>query len=83
MEGVEDGGDRLRVRIYDPHRDGYRRTTEPRTGESPRRKGSDAETIDCDTVVLCTARRANNGLYKALVARRREWASSGLGGVGS
>ena len=81
VEGVEDGGGQLRVWLYDPYRDGYRRTTEPTMGESPRRKGTEAETIDCDTVVLCTARRANDELYKALVARQREWAFSGLRGV--
>ena len=81
LEGVEAGDDRVRLRLYNPNRDGYQRTTAPRTGEPPRRKGTETEIIDCDSVVLCTARRANDELYNALVARRDEWASNGLRGV--
>src|SRR5437899_262035 len=46
-------------------------------GPAPR-AGTAVEILHCDTVVLCTAREANDGLYHALTARRGEWRDKGL-----
>jgi dimethylamine/trimethylamine dehydrogenase len=37
--------------------------------------------LSCDTVVLCTARRSNDEIYRALRARAETWDVHGLRGV--
>jgi dimethylamine/trimethylamine dehydrogenase len=80
VEGVETGN-ALRVTLYDLYRDGSRRTGQPVAGSLPRRAGIAAEEFVCDSVVLCTARLSNTGLYRGLKSRQDEWADHGLGGV--
>lgn len=69
------------LRLYDVHRDGWKRTEHPKPGELPRHAGTDTEELQFDTVVLCTGRHSNTALYRDLAARRPEWASRGLRGV--
>ena len=80
VERVEIGSE-LSAIAFDLYRDGSRRTTAPRAGEPPRPSGTATETIACDSIVLCTSRRSNDGLYRALKARKAYWASHGVGGV--
>jgi dimethylamine/trimethylamine dehydrogenase len=68
----------VEIALYDHYRDGSARTTEPRKGAFPRRLGTAVETLECDTVVLCTARESNTALYDGLVARRSDWKESGV-----
>ena len=46
----------VEIALYDHYRDGSRRTSQPQKGVFPRRLGDATETLDCDTVILCTAR---------------------------
>ncbi len=62
-----------KVTIYNTYRDSYKRTTEPKTGESPHRAGTEVELLECDTVVLVTARIPNAELFTELKARKAEW----------
>ena len=48
----------------------------PVPGKSPRAPFGEPERLACDTVVLVTARRANEALYAALHARAVEWPAS-------
>ncbi|HLB06598.1 MAG TPA: FAD-dependent oxidoreductase [Alphaproteobacteria bacterium] len=47
-------------------------------GQWGRRESADLIEIPCDTVILCTSRVPNNGLYRALRARQSEWDKYGL-----
>jgi dimethylamine/trimethylamine dehydrogenase len=76
---IADGA--ARVEIYDLYRDGSARTTEPAKGRLPRREGSETETLVCDTVLLCTARRSRNELYRQLSARQDERREQGIRGI--
>ncbi len=76
-----DGGRDTRVTIFDVYRDGYRRATAAKAGELPRRAGTAVEVLACDSLILCTSRRSEDSLYRALKARRAEWAAAGLLGV--
>jgi dimethylamine/trimethylamine dehydrogenase len=80
VERAETGG-RTNLVLYDLHRDGYRRTTAPQKGELPRKAGVATQNISCDTIVLCTSRRSNDEIYRALRARDAEWAERGIRGV--
>jgi len=80
VERVE-RGNALSVTLFDLYRDGYRRTEAPVAGTPARRTGTAVEEFACDSVVLCTARRSNDALYRDLAARRDAWAAHGLGGV--
>ncbi|MFQ5939359.1 MAG: FAD-dependent oxidoreductase [Alphaproteobacteria bacterium] len=65
-----------KVTMYNVYRDSYRRTTTPRTGELPRRAGTETKVLECDTVVLCTGRKANKELFAKLKRRKGEWADN-------
>ncbi|MBX6324102.1 MAG: dimethylamine dehydrogenase, partial [Rhodospirillaceae bacterium] len=69
------------LHLYDVYRDGWQRTETPRPGALPRRAGTAVEPLPCDTVVLCTSRRSEDSLFRALRARRAEWAAAGLVGA--
>ena len=69
------------ARIYDIHRDGYRRTIEPARRIHPRSPGTSVEPIACDSLILVTARIASDGLYRDLRARKEEWVDRGILGV--
>ncbi len=74
-------GNALTVALFDLYRDGYRRTETPTAGALPRRASTTVEEFACDSIVLCTARRSNDALYRGLKARQDEWAAHGLAGV--
>ena len=78
VEALRPAGNQVEVVAYDLHRDGSRRTTEPTAGVYPRRLGNAVEILNCDTVLLCTARESRTELYDALYDRRREWAGRGI-----
>jgi dimethylamine/trimethylamine dehydrogenase len=80
VERVETGN-ALSVMLFDLYRDGSRRTETPAAGSLPRRAGTAVEEFACDSVVLCTARRSSDALYRGLKARESEWAAHGLAGV--
>jgi dimethylamine/trimethylamine dehydrogenase len=72
------GAGGVQLDLYDLYGDGYRRTTKPQTGVYPRRAAAIVEQLACDTVILCTARESNRGLYDELVARKDRWAPAGI-----
>lgn len=80
VERAEEDSTGVRLWTYSIHRDGWRRTG-PVLGELPRRAGTAVDPLDCDTVLLCTARRAEDTLWRELKARRAEWPDHGLHGV--
>jgi len=81
VERVDAVGNALSVMLFDLYRDGSRRTEAPVAGAPPRRVGTAAEEFACDSVVLCTARRSNDALYRDLRTRQDTWAARGVGGV--
>ena len=81
VEGVEAGAGGLRVAAYDLYRDDYRRTAEPATGADPYAPGTAVEALECDTVVLCTSRRSNDELWRALKAGNETWSDNGIKGI--
>jgi dimethylamine/trimethylamine dehydrogenase len=80
VEEIEEGN-RLKVKLYDFLRDGSVRTTDPVAGEPIRTQGTATTDLEVDSVVLVTARIANDGLYKSLRERKAEWAAGGIRGV--
>jgi dimethylamine/trimethylamine dehydrogenase len=81
VENATPGPGRVALTVFDVYRDGFRRTAVPRRGELPRRRGTHNEVLSCDSVVLCTRRSSNDGLYRELRARDAEWADAGIKGV--
>jgi dimethylamine/trimethylamine dehydrogenase len=47
---------------------------DPVTGESPRNQSTQTTELRCDAVILVTSRASNDSLFRALSARRAEWA---------
>ena len=80
VEEIEQGN-RLKVKLYDFMRDGSVRTTDPVAGEPIRAQGTATTDLEVDSVILVTARMANDGLYKSLRARKADWAAGGIRGV--
>jgi dimethylamine/trimethylamine dehydrogenase len=78
VEMLRPARNQVEVVAYDLHRDGSRRTIEPTAGVYPRRLGNAVEILNCDTVVLCTARESRTELYDALYERRGEWREKGI-----
>ena len=78
VELLRPAGNQVEVVACDLYRDGSRRTTEPTTGVYPRRLGNAVEILNCDTVILCTARESRTELYDSLYERREEWAEKGI-----
>ncbi|MCZ6720843.1 MAG: FAD-dependent oxidoreductase [Proteobacteria bacterium] len=70
-----------RITLFYIYRDGYVRTTTPKRGVPARRMGTETVTLECDGVVLVTARLSQNGLFKELKARRDEWAANDIQAV--
>jgi Thioredoxin reductase len=78
VELLRPAGNQVEVVAYDLHRDGSLRTTQPTNGVYPRRLGNAVEILNCDTVILCTARESRTELYDSLYERRGEWAEKGI-----
>ncbi|MEX2650795.1 MAG: FAD-dependent oxidoreductase [Alphaproteobacteria bacterium] len=81
VENFQVRNDGVRATLFNLYRDGARRTDNPIAGALPRAAGTKVEGLDVDTVILCTARRSNDALARALKVRREEWARAGLKGV--
>jgi dimethylamine/trimethylamine dehydrogenase len=71
----------VQLQIFDIYRDGYQRSSGPDTGKMPRRQGTITERLDCDTLLLCTSRRSNDGLYQAMKRHQHSWRDNGISGV--
>ncbi|QIG47403.1 FAD-dependent oxidoreductase [Nordella sp. HKS 07] len=78
VDKVEKDAAGVKVALYDRYRDGSRRTTTPQNGVYPRRLGDAVEILDCDSVILCTAREAKTALHDDLIAFKPRWQESGL-----
>jgi dimethylamine/trimethylamine dehydrogenase len=78
VEALRPLGNAVSVVAYDIWRDGSVRTSEPKPGVYPRRRGTQTESLSCDTVVLCTARQSRTELYDALIAMRDQWVAHGI-----
>ena len=76
-----DPGNVVKVKLFNLSRDGATPTTKPKAGEVSRRMGSETETVEADTVILVTARLANDALYKSLRERRDSWSQEGIQGI--
>jgi dimethylamine/trimethylamine dehydrogenase len=74
-------GNEVKVKVFNLYRDGYRRSTDPVSGELPRQAGDEHEIITADTVIVVTARASNDALYRELKARKSEWAGEGIAGI--
>lgn len=77
VENVEEG----KLNAYYLYRDGYKRTSEPKTGEMPRRAGTDIKPIIFDTLVAVTGRLPNDVVFRELMSRKDEWESQEILGV--
>ena len=69
LERVEPG----KAIAYNLYRDGYKREAGPTLNKLPRRVGTDVVEIEFDTIVVATARKSNDTLWKQLSARKGEW----------
>ncbi len=63
------------------YRDGYQIELPPQTGQAPRRLGTEVSELECDTVILCTARKSNRALFTELKTRKSEWAANQIRAV--
>lgn len=77
LEKVEPG----KATLYYLYRDGYKRDSGPTLGKMPRTVGTDVVEMDFDSMVVCTARVPNNGLFNDLSARKGEWAKNDIAGI--
>jgi dimethylamine/trimethylamine dehydrogenase len=77
LESVEEG----KANMYYVYRDGFKRDQGPTLGKLPRKEGTDVTEISFDTLVVCTGRVANSGLYKELRARKSEWEENEIQGI--
>jgi dimethylamine/trimethylamine dehydrogenase len=77
LEKVEPG----KATAYNLYRDGYKRLAGPQTGLLPRRVGTDVVEIEFDTIVVATARKSNDSLWRELVGRRDEWSKNDVAAV--
>ncbi|MBT7950051.1 MAG: FAD-dependent oxidoreductase [Gammaproteobacteria bacterium] len=64
------------------YRDGYKRAAGPsEIGQIPRHASSEVTEMEFDTLVLCTARQANDSLYKEVKALNSKWEENEIQGV--
>ena len=68
-------GNAVKLTIFYLYRDGFVRTLTPKKGEYSRRAGTEVTELECDSVVLCTARLSNDRCS----GRSRRAARSGPG----
>jgi dimethylamine/trimethylamine dehydrogenase len=76
-----DIGSAVNVTIFYLYRDGPVRTMTPKSGEYARRAGTEVTELECDSIILCTARNSNDGLFRELKARHAEWAGQEIQAV--
>jgi dimethylamine/trimethylamine dehydrogenase len=81
IEAFEIGNDGVRSLLFDVYRDGSERSSTPETDVLPRHAGTAIDAVVCDSVLLCTSRRSNDVLYRALAVRRNEWHAHGIAGI--
>ena len=71
----------IKLALAFAYRDGSQIEMPPRTGHAPRRAGTDVTNLECDTVILCTARKSNTALFTELKSRKAEWAANEVAAV--
>ena len=71
----------VKVEIAYAYRDSPRIELPPQTGRVPRRLGTETTTLECDTVILCTARQSRRELFATLKARKDEWSENDVQAV--
>jgi len=69
-----------RVQLFNIWGEGYKRQFKG-AGHLPRNENSSHEWHECDTVILVTSRRSEDGLYRELKARKSEWEANGISNV--
>ncbi|MCZ6722094.1 MAG: FAD-dependent oxidoreductase [Proteobacteria bacterium] len=79
-EAIE-AGNVTTVRAFNLYREGYRIEMPTPAGRSPRKASDEVTEVECDNVILVTARRSNRALLDALEARESEWRANGIEGV--
>jgi len=71
----------VKMSLAHAYRDGSEIVMPPKTGQMPRRAGTDVTNLECDTVILCTARKSNTALFTELKSRKAEWADNDIEAV--
>ena len=71
----------IKVSLAYAYRDGYEIEMPPKTGQLPRRAGTEVTKLECDSVILCTARKSNTALFSELKSRKTEWAAHEIDAV--
>jgi dimethylamine/trimethylamine dehydrogenase len=80
VERIE-AGNATKVVAFNVYRDGYKIQMPPTPGQNPRKESDAVNELDCDTVILVTARASNDGLFKALKTRQDEWAANEISAI--
>ena len=71
----------IKMSLAYAYRDGSEIHMPPTTGQLPRRAGTEVTQVECDTVILCTARKSNTALFTELKSRKAEWAENEIEAV--
>ena len=66
-----------RVQLFNIWGEGHKREFKG-SGQLPRKENDSHEWVECDTVILVTSRRSEDGLYRELKARKHEWEKNGI-----
>ncbi len=74
VERIETGN-ALTLYAYHVYDEAAVPTLPPVVGENPRRSLGESEPLECDSLVLVTARQPNDALYRELKARSQDWAA--------
>jgi len=74
-------GEEVALSVVSNYGEGHTLEFPPVPGRSPRKPLGEPERLVCDTVVLVTARRSDDALYRELRARASEWSASGVEAV--
>ena len=78
---AEPAGEEVALSVVSNYGEGHALQFPPVPGRSPRAALGEPERLVCDTVVLVTARRSDDALYRELRARTAECAAHGLKAV--
>ena len=74
-------GEAATLSVASNYSEGHALKFPPVPGRSPRAALGEPERLVCDTVVLVTARRSDDALYRELRARAAEWPAQSLKAV--